>query len=334
MGMYNAIIDDELLNTTGIYKERLSQSALYAEMLKRLRRRGGCRLRLADDAGMTFQYGEDEATELTDGAGAVAAEDVHRRPPHRRRLRARRGRHPVPAGSEGPGPGIRSRRGHPELRRPPAGDLSRDGSRVLYEGRALPHFNEADEGVAVDALSPTGSGGDGARPRQHAARRALGRGVRRTSSSGCTRSRAPCRPRTSRRLGGRRELAPGAHVLPGRRRRRINGVSKPGEIVWSRVYIADGMLQADICRASVVELPAEETEAPQGRHEPGVADHARGAARHHARPVHGAAQGQPCQVAYAPDAATADKALIAKAAAFAALGIEVHLCGETTMTQR
>jgi len=33
MGMYNAIIDDELLNELGIYKERLSQSALYAEML-------------------------------------------------------------------------------------------------------------------------------------------------------------------------------------------------------------------------------------------------------------------------------------------------------------
>ena len=29
MGMYNAIIADELLNPTGVYKERLSQSALY-----------------------------------------------------------------------------------------------------------------------------------------------------------------------------------------------------------------------------------------------------------------------------------------------------------------
>jgi len=32
MGMYNAIIDDELLNPTGVYKERLSQSALVAAM--------------------------------------------------------------------------------------------------------------------------------------------------------------------------------------------------------------------------------------------------------------------------------------------------------------
>ena len=32
MGMYNAIIDDELLNPVGIFKERLSQSALVAKM--------------------------------------------------------------------------------------------------------------------------------------------------------------------------------------------------------------------------------------------------------------------------------------------------------------
>src|SRR5207248_3772578 len=32
MGMYNAIIPDELLHATGVFKERLSQSALFAEM--------------------------------------------------------------------------------------------------------------------------------------------------------------------------------------------------------------------------------------------------------------------------------------------------------------
>ncbi len=32
MGMYNAIFDDEYLNPMGLYKERLSQSALVAEM--------------------------------------------------------------------------------------------------------------------------------------------------------------------------------------------------------------------------------------------------------------------------------------------------------------
>ena len=32
MGMFNAIIPDELLHPTGVFKERLSQSALYAKM--------------------------------------------------------------------------------------------------------------------------------------------------------------------------------------------------------------------------------------------------------------------------------------------------------------
>ena len=32
MGMFNAIIPDELLHPTGVFKERLSQSALYAAM--------------------------------------------------------------------------------------------------------------------------------------------------------------------------------------------------------------------------------------------------------------------------------------------------------------
>ena len=32
--MYNAIIPDELLAPMGVFKERLSQSALYAEMLQ------------------------------------------------------------------------------------------------------------------------------------------------------------------------------------------------------------------------------------------------------------------------------------------------------------
>jgi hypothetical protein len=32
MGMFNAIIPDELLHPTGVFKERLSQSSLYAKM--------------------------------------------------------------------------------------------------------------------------------------------------------------------------------------------------------------------------------------------------------------------------------------------------------------
>jgi hypothetical protein len=37
------------------------------------------------------------------------------------------------------------------------------------------------------------------------------------------------------------------------------------------------------------------------------------------------------QVVYAPDAVTADKALLVKAALFDELGVAVHLCGEVAI---
>src|SRR5688572_3745611 len=66
MGMFNAIIPDELLNPLGVYKERLSQSALYYATT-----------RVSDDEarevrswmehrGMRFETGQNEETDLTD----------------------------------------------------------------------------------------------------------------------------------------------------------------------------------------------------------------------------------------------------------------------------
>ena len=45
MGMFNAIIPDDLLNPTGVFKERLSQSALYYETTQVTRRRSPRRAR-------------------------------------------------------------------------------------------------------------------------------------------------------------------------------------------------------------------------------------------------------------------------------------------------
>src|SRR5207237_2770215 len=42
----------------------------------------------------------------------------------------------------------------------------------------------------------------------------------------------------------------------------LKGISKPGEIVWSRIFIAGGELHMDLGRAGVVELPPQE---PQRR---------------------------------------------------------------------
>jgi L-fucose isomerase, C-terminal domain len=111
----------------------------------------------------------------------------------------------------------------------------------------------------------------------------------------------------------------------------INGVSKPGEIVWSRVFIMDGSLHVDLGRGTVVELPEEETQrrldatTPQWPIMHAVL-HGVGRdqlmARHKANHVN---------VVYAPSADVADKALVAKAAMFAELGLQVHLCGDVPL---
>jgi hypothetical protein len=66
MGMYNAIIPDELLHPTGMFKERLSQSALYAGMRKCPTRR---RMPYGSGSiakGMRFITGPNPETDLTD----------------------------------------------------------------------------------------------------------------------------------------------------------------------------------------------------------------------------------------------------------------------------
>ncbi|HEY8662325.1 MAG TPA: hypothetical protein VIL68_01795, partial [Propionibacteriaceae bacterium] len=59
MGMYNAIFDDELINPYGIYKERLSQSALVAEMSKVTDEEADAVRRWLDERGMTFHVEND-----------------------------------------------------------------------------------------------------------------------------------------------------------------------------------------------------------------------------------------------------------------------------------
>ena len=108
----------------------------------------------------------------------------------------------------------------------------------------------------------------------------------------------------------------------------LRGVGKPGEIVWSRVFVEGGALHADIGRGSVVELPETETQRrwKETTFEwPIVHTVFHGIsrdafmARHRANHV---------SIAYAPDANLALKALTAKAAMFDAMGIKVHLCGD------
>lgn len=329
MGMYNAIFDDELLNKTGIYKERLSQSALYAEMLNVAESEADAAYDWLIEHGMTFRYGEDAATELTREqvqwqlkmyiAALRIADDF--------------GLDAV---------GIQYQQGLKDL--VPASDLaegilnsterppvtSRDGSRVLHEGRAFPHFNEADEGVAVDALvtdrvwRAMGLVPDNTLHDVRWGEDYDGRFVWVYEISGSV---------PASHLGGWQN-AEGwrqGHVFFPAGGATINGVSKPGEVVLSRVFIADGILQADIFRASVVELPEEETQRRKNDTNPEwpiahVVLH--GISRDQFMARHKANH---AQTVYAPDAETADKALIAKAAMFAGMGIKVNLVGDVNI---
>ncbi|MEO8395084.1 MAG: fucose isomerase, partial [Chloroflexota bacterium] len=67
MGMYNAIIDDELLNSAGIFKERLSQSGLVAKMRTVSDAEAQAARSWLDARGMKFKTGSNPDTDLTDG---------------------------------------------------------------------------------------------------------------------------------------------------------------------------------------------------------------------------------------------------------------------------
>jgi L-fucose isomerase-like protein len=107
----------------------------------------------------------------------------------------------------------------------------------------------------------------------------------------------------------------------------IKGVSKPGEIVWSRIFVEDGKLKLDIGRAGVVKLPESETERrlrattyqwPIMHAVTYGVSRDQFMARHKANHI---------SVVYAKSAAEADKAMFARAAMAQALGIEVFVCG-------
>lgn len=326
MGMYNAIIPDELLHRTGVFKERLSQSALYAEMLTVSDAEAQGVRDWLDAKGMKFMTGPNPDTDLTDAqildqckmyiAALRIADDF--------------GCATV---------GIQYQQGLKDLA--PASDLvegllnnvdrppvtSRDGSRVLYEGKALPHFNEVDECCGLDALITnrvwTKLGYDpettlhdvrygeqyngdyvwvylisGAVPPAH----------NQGGYAGTTSERQP--PMYFRKGGGT-----------------VKGISKAGELVWSRVFIDSGILKADIGRAKAIDLPAEETDRRwKLTTPPWPIMHAvlYGVSRDQFMGRH---KSNHINVAYAPTAEDANKALAVKAAMFRDLGIDVHVCG-------
>jgi hypothetical protein len=331
MGMYNAIIDDEYLNPTGLYKERLSQSALVAAMRQVGDDEAQAVRDWLDERGVTFATGENEETDLTDAQILEQAKMY---------IAAVRLAHDFGCDAIG----IQYQQGLKDM--VPASDLVEgllnnadrppvyhaESGEELFPGQPLPHFNEVDEGAAVDVvvtnrvwnalgLDPATTLHD-LRWGEHYSGNGVDDFVWTFMISGA----APASHFVDGYRGAVSERQPPMYFRLGGGT--LKGIGKPGEFVWSRIYMMDDALHCDIGRGTAVELPREETErrwqatTPQW---PIMHAVLHGVSRDQMMAQHKANH---LNVAYAPDAETADKALAAKAAMFQEMGIQVHVCGD------
>jgi len=329
MGMYNAIIPDELLFSTGVYKERLSQSALYYSATQVSDTEATEILNWYKAKGLKFHFGTDEATELTVNQvlwqckmyiAAVRIADEF-------------GCDTI---------GIQYQQGLKDLI--PASDLVEgtlnnsdrppvkraDGS-VIRAGEPIPHFNEVDECAGLDGLLT------------YRVHKALGQPVENTlhdlrwgdaDKSGTTdeyvwvfliSGSAPAAHHIDGWAGSDSLRQPSMYFRLGGGT--LRGIAKPGEIVWSRVFVDKGKLKMDLGRAKVISLPKEETERrwkettvewPIMHAVTYGVSRDQMMARHKANHI---------QVVYANSSKEADLALYARAALARDLGLDVSLCG-------
>lgn len=327
MGMFNAIVPDELLHPIGLFKERLSQSTLFAAMRTVSDHEADAVVAWLKKRGLQFRFGPNDETDLTEAQVREQAKMYIAA----LRLADEFGCAAI---------GIQYQQGLKDLA--PASDLvegmlnnadrppvkSADGKRVLFEGEALPHFNEVDECAGLDGLvtyrlwrelgfAPENTlhdlrwgsefDGDyvwvllisGAAPPAH-------------FIGGWKGASSERQPPMYFRLGGGT----------------LKGVGKPGHIVWSRVFISGGKLHADLGVAEVVKLPEAETERRWRETTPQwPIMHAvfKGITRDQMMARH---KSNHIQVVYVPNEKQAHRAARIKAAALAELGLEVHLCGD------
>ncbi len=331
MGMFNAILPEELLHPTGVFKERLSQSSLFAVMREVSDAEARAVLDWYLKKGVKFHWGKNEETELTRAQTLLQC-----------KLYIAALRIADDFGCDAIG--IQYQQGLKDL--VPASDLaegtlnnvdrppvkSTRTGRLLYPREALPHFNEVDECAGLDGLvtyrlwrqlgyAPENTLHDlrwgqqfqadgfddfvwvllisGAVPPAHL----LG------GWKGASSERQP--PMYFRLGGGT-----------------IKGISKPGHIVWSRIFVMDHKLHCDLGVGRSVQLPPEETErrwqetTPQWPIMHACFD---GITRDQMMARH---KSNHIQVVYAPDEKSAHRACRVKAAMLSELGLAVHFCGD------
>jgi len=332
MGMFNAIIPDRLLMPLGVFKERLSQSALYAKMRTVSNRDAGAVFKWIEKSGLRFNFGRDAGTELTRDqvltqckmyVAAVRMADEF-------------GCSAI---------GIQYQQGLKDIcpasdlvegllnctKRPPV--FHEKTGVELFAGQALPHFNEVDECAGLDGLvtyhlwRKLGFVGDNTLHDLRWGRHFKGGGIDAYVWVFLISGAAPASHFIGGYKGASSERQPPVYFPLGGGT--LKGISKPGWIVWSRVYIENHQLNCDLGLAEVVKLPRAETEerwrlsTPQW---PIMHAVLQGVTRDQMMARHKANH---IQVVYAPSRAGARKGLYAKASAMKELGLRVFLCGDT-----
>ena len=336
MGMFNAIIPDDMLMATGVYKERLSQASLYYAMTEVADAEAADVRTYLDGAGMRFETGNDEATELTDAqildqcrmyiAALRIADDF--------------GCDLI---------GIQYQQGLKDLA--PASDLAEGllnncerppvrnaHGKIIRDGQPLPHFNEVDECAGLDALITNRVWTALGQPPETTLHDIRWGDLDRSGSTGefvwvfeISGAVPPAHLQGAYSGAVGRRQPPMYFRLGGST---IKGVSRPGEVVWSRIYVMRDGLGMDIGRCRVLDLPLGESErrsAATTSQWPIMSAALYGVTRDQLMATH---QSNHIQVAYATDARAADSALAAKAAMAHAMGLAVRLCGENASGQR
>jgi L-fucose isomerase-like protein len=372
MGMFNAIIPDRLLHDCGVFKERLSQSQLYAAMQHVSDEEADEVRRWLDERGMRFVTGPDPKSDLTDYQireqcmmYIAALRFADRYGLDAIGIQYQLGLTELCAASD-LAEGLLNCSDRPPVR---AAEGPNEGQ-VIADGRPLTHFNEVDECAGLDGLitqrvwaamglEPDNTlhdlrwGAPWHGHPAHAAAESEGRSDHRSAGDdGRGRARQEHRLEDDAtdtfvwvfEISG---AVPPSHLEGGyagavserqppmyfhKGGGTIKGVSKPGEVVWSRIYVdrdkkGHERLSMDVGRSKAVSLPREETQRRWQATTPqwpimhavlyGV-DRDQMMAKHQSNHI---------QVVYAPDPATADRALAAKAAMADAMGIKVNLCG-------
>jgi hypothetical protein len=261
MGMYNAIIPDDSLHATGVFKERLSQSALYAAMLEVEDEEAKGVLSWLLEKGMKFSWGTDPKEELTKEqsleqckmyiAAVRIADDFGCATIG---IQYQQGLKDTCAASDLV-EGLLN-----NTDRPPV--FSKDG-RELFAKVALPHFNEVDECAGLDGLvtyrlwQQLGMSGENTLHDLRWGEHYKGNGVDDFVWVFLISGAAPPAHFNDGYKGASSDRQPAMFFPKGGGT--LKGVSKPGHIVWSRIYVIKDKLFADLGIGEVVALPAEET---------------------------------------------------------------------------